>query len=79
MAEPGTDTRDQADEARVAATAAAFRARSRRVMLLRRILPVAIVVLAGGTISWIVLRSVMSDVERKAGTSREIRLDNPMF
>jgi lipopolysaccharide export system protein LptC len=79
MAEPGTDTRDQADEARVAATAAAFRARSRRVQLLRRVLPVAIVVLAGGTISWIVLRSVMSDVERKAGTSREIRLDNPMF
>ena len=42
-------------------------------------LPVAIVVLAGGTVSWIVLRSVMSDVERKAGASREIRLDNPMF
>jgi lipopolysaccharide export system protein LptC len=79
MAEPGADTRDQADEARVAATAAAFRARSRRVQLLRRVLPVAIVVLAGGTVSWIVLRSVMSDVERKAGSSREIRLDNPMF
>ena len=78
MTEPA-DIRDQADEARVAATAEAFRARSRRVKLLRRVLPVAIIVLAGGTLSWIVLRSVMSDVERKAGTSREVRLDSAMF
>jgi lipopolysaccharide export system protein LptC len=73
------DIRDSQDEARVAATAAAFRARSRRVRLLRRVLPVVILVLAGGTISWIVLRSVMSDVERQAGASNEVRLDNPMF
>jgi lipopolysaccharide export system protein LptC len=78
MTEPA-DTRDQADEARIAATAAAFRARSRRVQLLRRILPVAIVVLAGGTISWIVLRSVISDVERKAGVSREVTLEKSRF
>ncbi len=78
MTEPA-DIRDQADEARVAATAEAFRARSRRVKLLRRVLPVAIIVLAGGTLSWIVLRSVMSGVERKAGTSREVRLDSAMF
>lgn len=78
MTEPA-DTRDQEDEARVAATAEAFRARSRRVRLLRRILPAVILVLAGGTISWIVLRTVMSDVERKAGSSREVRLDRPMF
>ena len=76
---PSDDIRDQDDEARVAATAAAFRARSRRVRLLRRVLPVVILVLAGGTISWIVLRSVMSDVERQAGASNEVRLDNPMF
>ena len=73
------DARNARDEARVAATASAFRARSRRVQLLRRLLPVLILVLAGGTISWVVLRTVMSDVERKAGTSREVRLDNPMF
>ncbi len=73
------DIRDQADEARIAATAKAFRTRSRRVRLLRRILPVAIVVLAGGTISWIVLRSVISDVERKAGASREVTLENSRF
>ncbi|WP_296164909.1 LPS export ABC transporter periplasmic protein LptC [uncultured Brevundimonas sp.] len=73
------DIRDHDDEARVAATAAAFRARSRRVRLLRRVLPVVILVLAGGTISWIVLRTVMSDVERQAGASNEVRLDNPMF
>lgn len=78
MTEPA-DIRDQADEARVAVTAEAFRARSRRVKLLRRVLPVAIIVLAGGTLSWIVLRSVMSDVERKAGSSREVRLDSAMF
>lgn len=78
MTEPA-DMRDQEDEARVVATAEAFRARSRRVRLLRRILPAVILVLAGGTVSWIVLRSVMSDVERKAGSSREVRLDRPMF
>lgn len=78
MSDPA-DIRDKADEARVQATASAFRKRSRRVQMLRRVLPVAIIVLAGGTVSWIVLRSVMSDVERKAGTSREIRLDKPRF
>lgn len=78
MTEPA-DTRDQEDEARVARTAEAFRARSRRVRLLRRVLPAVILVLAGGTVSWIVLRTVMSDVERKAGSSREVRLDRPMF
>ena len=78
MTDPA-DTHAHEDEARVVATAKAFRARSRRVQLLRRVLPVAIIVLAGGTVSWIVLRSVMSDVERKAGTSREIRLDALRF
>ncbi|GAA0616845.1 hypothetical protein GCM10009422_09950 [Brevundimonas kwangchunensis] len=78
MSEP-LDTRKAEDEARVAATAAAFRSRSRRVQLARRVLPVIIIALAGGTVSWIVLRTVMSDVERKAGASREVRLDDPMF
>lgn len=78
MSEP-LDTRKADDEARVAATAAAFRSRSRRVQLARRVLPIVIIALAGGTISWIVLRTVMSDVERKAGASREVRLDDPMF
>ena len=78
MTEPA-DMRDQADEARVAATARAFRARSRRVRLLRRVLPVVIIALAGGTVSWIVLRSVISDVERKAGTTREVTLENSRF
>jgi len=78
MTDPA-DTRDQADEARIAATARAFRARSRRVQLLRRVLPVAIVVLAGGTISWIVLRSVISNVEREASVSREVTLEKSRF
>lgn len=78
MTDPA-DLHAQDDEARVAATARAFRVRSRRVQLMRRVLPVAILVLAGGTLSWIVLRSVMSDVERKAETSNEIRLDTAMF
>jgi lipopolysaccharide export system protein LptC len=78
MIEPA-DTRAAEDEARVAASAKAFRSRSRRVHLLRRVLPIVIVVLAGGTISWIVLRTVMSDVERSAGASREVTLENSRF
>jgi lipopolysaccharide export system protein LptC len=78
MTDPA-DMRDQADEARIAATARAFRARSRRVQLLRRVLPVAIIVLAGGTVSWIVLRSVISDVERKQGATREVTLEKSRF
>lgn len=78
MTDPSAQRKAE-DEARVAATAQAFRVRSRRVQLLRRILPVVIVVLAGGTVAWVVLRTVMSDVERKAETSREIRLDNARF
>lgn len=82
MTDPAAPSREQRraeDEARVAATARAFRARSRRVQLLRRVLPVVIVALAGGTVAWVVLRTVMSDVERKAETSREIRLDAARF
>ncbi|GAA0650574.1 LPS export ABC transporter periplasmic protein LptC [Brevundimonas lenta] len=78
MTEP-TNTREAEDEARVHATAVAFRTRSRRVQLLRRLLPVLIVVLAGGTLSWIVLRTVMSDVERSAETPREVTLENSRF
>ena len=78
MTDP-TDLRKAEDEARVAATAKAFRARSQRVQLLRRVLPAVIVILAGGTISWIALRTVLSDAERKADASREIRLDNFRF
>jgi len=74
-----TGPRTEEDEARVARTAESFRQRSRRVQLLRRLLPALILILAGGALTWIVLRSVMSDVERKADSSREIRLDNPMF
>ena len=78
MNEP-SDIRDAADEARVAATAKAFRERSRRVKLARRVLPIALVVLAGGTVSWIALRSVMSGVERKASQTREVTLENSRF
>jgi lipopolysaccharide export system protein LptC len=78
MTDP-TDLRNAEDEARVATTARAFRARSRRVQLLRRVLPVVIVVLFGGTVSWIALRTVLSDAERKADTSRQIRIDKPQF
>jgi lipopolysaccharide export system protein LptC len=78
MTDP-SDQRNAEDEARVSATARAFRARSRRVQLLRRVLPVVIVVLFGGTVSWIALRTVLSDAERKADTSRQIRIDKPQF
>lgn len=76
--DPSTDRRLE-DEARLAAAAAGWRARSRRVKLYRRLLPILIVVLAGGALTWTVFRTVMSGVERKAAQSREVRLDNPRF
>lgn len=79
MTEPGEQSRIEADEARVALAGARWRARSRRVKLLRRVLPIVILVLAGGALTWTVFRTVMSGVEREASQSREIRLDNAMF
>ncbi|WP_447908752.1 LPS export ABC transporter periplasmic protein LptC [Brevundimonas bullata] len=73
------EARKRADEARVAQAGERWRTRSRRVKLYRRILPIIILVLAGGALTWTVFRTVMSGVERKASESREIRLDNPMF
>lgn len=73
------EARKRADEARVAQAGERWRARSRRVKLYRRLLPIIILVLAGGALTWTVFRTVMSGVERKASESREIRLDNPMF
>jgi lipopolysaccharide export system protein LptC len=73
------ESRRLADEARLAQAAAKWRTRSRRVQLYRRLLPILIVVLAGGALTWTVFRTVMSNVERKASASREVRLDNPMF
>ena len=72
------EARKRADEARVAQAGERWRARSRRVKLYRRVLPIVILMLAGGALTWTVFRTVMSGVERKASESREIRLDNPM-
>lgn len=68
-----------ADEARVVAEAARWRAHSRRVRFFRRILPIVIVILAGGAVTWTVFRSVMSGVERRASQPREAEWTNPMF
>ncbi len=76
--DPGQDRR-HADEARLAVEAGRWRARSQRVRLYRRLLPILIVVLAGGALTWTVFRTVMSGVEREASESDEIRLDNAMF
>jgi lipopolysaccharide export system protein LptC len=73
------DEQKRADEARVASAGERWRTRSRRVKLYRRVLPIIILMLAGGALTWTVFRTVMSGVERKASESREIRLDNPMF
>ena len=73
------DALKSADEARVAKEAERFRQRSRRVQKLRRILPIIILLIAGSAVTWVVFRSVMSGVERRANESRELRLDNPMF
>ncbi|WP_312134909.1 LPS export ABC transporter periplasmic protein LptC [Brevundimonas sp.] len=68
-----------ADEARVAAAGLRWRRRSERVQRLRKILPIIILLIAGSAVTWVVFRSVMSGVERRASESRELRLDNPMF
>ena len=73
------DAQKRADELRVAQAGARWRARAQRVRLYRRVLPIVILMLAGGALTWTVFRTVMSGVERKASESREIRLDNPMF
>lgn len=80
MTAPGPlSDRNAADEARLAAEAERWRVRSRRVRLYRRLLPILIVMLAGGALTWTVFRTVMSGVEREASQARDIRLDNPMF
>ena len=78
MSDPADD-RIKQDEDRVALAGERWRARSRRVKLYRRVLPIVILMLAGGALTWTVFRTVMSGVERKASETREIRLDNPMF
>ena len=78
MSEP-TDDRIKQDEARVALAGERWRARSRRVKLYRRVLPIVILALAGGALTWTVFRTVMSGVERKANESQEVRLDKPRF
>lgn len=75
---PGDDLK-AADERRVVLAGRQWRSRSRRVMLLRRILPIAIAVLAGGTALWVGTRSIIAGVERSRVESREVRLSNPMF
>ncbi len=79
MTEPRDPSRIEADEARVALAGARWRARSRRVKLYRRVLPIIILVLAGGALTWTVFRTVMSGVERKASQGQEVRLDKPLF
>ncbi len=77
--EPAREDRERADEARVAAAAQRWRRHSRQVRLLRRVLPIVILALAGGTLTWTVFRTVMSGVERKASETGEIRLENARF
>lgn len=73
------ERRKQEDEVRVARAGARWRARSRRVKLYRRLLPIVILTLAGGALSWTVLRTLVSGAERRAGETQEVRLDKPRF
>lgn len=80
MTDPtSSDDLKAADERRVALAARRWRSRSRRVMLFRRVLPIAIAVIAGGTAVWVATRSIIAGVERRQVQAREIRLSNPMF
>lgn len=74
-----SDDLKAADERRVVLAGRQWRGRSRRVMLLRRVLPLIIAVLAGGTALWVGTRSIIAGVERSRVESREVRLSNPMF
>lgn len=73
------EDRKREDEARLALAADLWRARSRRVKLYRRLLPILILLLAGGALTWTVFRTVMSGVEREASQSRAVALEKPMF
>lgn len=73
------EERKRQDEARLTLAAEKWRTRSRRVKLYRRVLPIVIVVLAGGALTWTIFRTVMSGVERETSQSREVALENAMF
>lgn len=73
------EDRKREDEARLALAADRWRARSRRVKLYRRLLPILILLLAGGALTWTVFRTVMSGVEREASQSHAVALEKPMF
>lgn len=73
------EDRKREDEARLALAADRWRTRSRRVKLYRRLLPILILLLAGGALTWTVFRTVMSGVEREASQSRAVALEKPMF
>jgi lipopolysaccharide export system protein LptC len=80
MTEPtSSDDLKAADERRVLLAGRKWRARSRRVMLFRRVLPITIAVLAGGVALWVGGQSIIAGVERSRVESREVRLSNPMF
>ena len=79
MTEPGGEDLKAADERRVASGPGLESARSRRVMLLRRLLPIVIALIAGGTVLWVATRSIIAGVERSRVQSQEIRLANFMF
>lgn len=79
MTEPGGEDLKAADERRVAEAGRRWRSRSRRVMLLRRVLPIVIALIAGGTALWVATRTIIAGVERSRVRSDEVRLSNFMF
>ena len=58
MTEPRDPFSTAADEARVAQQGRRWRAHSRRVRFYRRVLPIIMLVLAGGALTWTVFRTV---------------------
>lgn len=73
------EERKAEDAARVAAAGERWRARSRRVHLLRRALPIAIAAVAGGVVLWIAGASIWAGIERRKVQADEIRIDRPLF
>lgn len=78
-APPDLDTVRREDARRVVEAMDAWRKRSRLIHFFRRALPVVLGVLVLGTISWVVVRTVMADMADQAAQRSDVRMTNPRF
>lgn len=70
---------DAEDMARVSEAMAAWRRRSRLIRFWRRALPALIAVVLVSLFGWVVVRSILADVQDLRGDGAVIRMSNPRF